>query len=138
MKTRGFTLLEILVVIAVIAILLGIATPSYLRWRDASLLRQAQMLVSTELTKERTTAKRTNSARAVTWTATTFNGKTLDGGVKINETPQTITFVQPYGTLKEDASGSVPEYEITLKKGSLSAVVRVTGVFGKPIAKAVY
>lgn len=135
-RWAGFTLLELLVVLAVLGVLLALATPSYLRWRDASLLRQAQTLVAAELDRARSEAKRTNSPRSVTWTATSFAGRPLEGGVTIASPPQTVTYVQPYGTLQA-VGGTLPAYEITLRRGTRSAPVRVVGVFGKAVVKAV-
>ena len=130
MKRDGFTILEMLAVIAILGILLGIGIPSYLRWQQSQLLTQAQTLIATELSSARTKAKRANAAQEVTWTASTFNGKKLDR-VTISTSPQTLTYQQPYGTLREDSAGNLPELTLTLNLGSRTAAVYVGGVFGK-------
>ncbi len=59
-NNRGFTLIEMLVVIALVAILAGISTPAYLNWMENARFREAARNVSSMLRDARARAVTTN------------------------------------------------------------------------------
>jgi len=62
---RGLSLLEVLVVMAILGVLLGLAVPNYLRWRAQAELDEAARSLAQAFQYARAEAKRTNSPRCV-------------------------------------------------------------------------
>ena len=56
MRHPGTTLIELIVVMAVLAILLGVAVPSSAQWRDAAAVRAARDELASALARARATA----------------------------------------------------------------------------------
>nr|WP_255578717.1 MULTISPECIES: type II secretion system protein [unclassified Deinococcus] len=107
----GFTLLEVLVVIAVIGILLAIGMPSYQAWITRTELDRAASIVSTEINAARSAA-RNGAAQTVTLTA---NGTSIQSrGLTItlpsarSKENVTLVFEPPYGTLQAQAGAVNP------------------------------
>jgi prepilin-type N-terminal cleavage/methylation domain-containing protein len=132
---KGFTLLELLIVLAILAVLLGIAVNNYQRYRSRLELEQAQQVFVQTLNRARSDAKRLSQNQTITWTGELLtigerevvlsesSGVTL---VKITGA-NTLTYTAPYGRV-----ASVGEYEFELQgRGDLTSKVYVYGVTGK-------
>ena len=83
-KAGGFSLFELLIVIAVIAVVSAIVTPNIISWRNSAKLRGAAGNVKGDLEMSKARAVRESSPVTVTFTATnyqvTFTDK--DGNVR--------------------------------------------------------
>jgi prepilin-type N-terminal cleavage/methylation domain-containing protein len=131
---QGFTLLEFLIVLSVLALFLGIAANSYARYRATLELRQAQQVFVQELNRARSDARRLSQSQSVTWTerVITVGERTvmLSDSASITlvklRGANTLTYSAPYGR------SSAGEYEFELRgPGNLSNKVYVYGVTGK-------
>ncbi|MEF8699496.1 MAG: GspH/FimT family pseudopilin [Candidatus Accumulibacter sp. UW26] len=89
----GFTLIEVMVVVALLSVLLGLGAPAFSRYVANVRLRSTAETVLADLQKARTTAIRENSN--VTWAATGSSGaivigasvSDIDGGDALVFTP---------------------------------------------------
>ncbi|GAA5534379.1 type II secretion system protein [Deinococcus aluminii] len=147
MDTRGFTLLELLVVLAIIGILAGIFGISLIRSIRNAELREAATQVATDLRRARSQAQRGSadvvlvlpgSGGGTTYTVDTVT-KTLPNNVKVickttcgSGTTTNVTYQAPYGELGAGATGSA--YTIRSPMSGISDLeVRIVGVTGKVI-----
>ena len=71
-KERGFSLVELITVIALLAILAAIAVPGYISWRSNSQLRRAALDVYSSLQKTKSEAVKRNILCAVTFSSSNF------------------------------------------------------------------
>lgn len=89
MTQHGFTLLELMIVVGIMAIAVTIGLPNYLMWYNKSQLREASSELSGNLNLAKMSAKNQNTT--VTATLATVNGK-----VTASFTPSSIpTQVMP-------------------------------------------
>jgi prepilin-type N-terminal cleavage/methylation domain-containing protein len=134
-NNAGFTLLEILVVLAILAVFLGIAVNNYQRYRSRLDLQQAQQTFVQTLNRARSDAKRLSQNQTLTWTAKVI--KWGEKEIQLSESASvtlvkitganTLTYTAPYGRVS-----SVGEYEFELQgRGDLTSSVYVYGVTGK-------
>ena len=65
-RETGFTLVELMVALAIVTIAVGLAMPSYLQWHAQSQLRQATSEIATQLTIARMAAMNRNRSVDVT------------------------------------------------------------------------
>lgn len=119
---RGFTLIEILVVLAILGILLGLGIWSYTRWARTAEVRAAAAQLSADLNRVRTTAQRSSanaslrfdSAQAYRLILPAASGgtlaRTLPAGLQVKTYPdeaaltgKTITYQAPYAELSADS-----------------------------------
>lgn len=97
-KSEGFSLFELLVVLAVIAVVSAVVTPSILSWRSNAKLRGAASNLKGDLQLSKAKAVRERSPVTVTFTAThyqvtftdkdgnvrTLRNRKLPGGVRVD------------------------------------------------------
>jgi prepilin-type N-terminal cleavage/methylation domain-containing protein len=130
----GFTLLELLIVIAVVALLLGIAATNYAYYRTRLELRQAQQVLVQELNRARSDARRLSQTQVVTWTDKSITVGTREvtlsssGAVTLVKLKgaNSLEYSAPYGTIRST------DYAFELRgPGKLTNTVYVYGVTGK-------
>jgi prepilin-type N-terminal cleavage/methylation domain-containing protein len=143
---RGYTLLEILIVLIVIAILVTIAVLSLVRYRQSLLLQQATTQVASDLTYARSQARRSSS----NWTFQINNSgqyqvgpsasigaaavKSLPTGVTFGSVI-TINFTSPYGQLDTSAAGGNYTGFTLSGPGGITSQVNVVGIGGKVVTQ---
>lgn len=147
LREVGFSLIEFLIVIAVIAILVGIAAPNYLRWRATTITAEAAQQFARDVDRLRTEAKRENLKKKVavpTSEGTSYDiidvesGDTrtvsLPGGTIIAPLGASteFTFSPPYGT----TDAPLRSFEVRwIADPDIKRTVRVVGVTGKVIVQ---
>ncbi len=71
-NTSGFTILELMIVLALAAIVASIAAPSFLTWRSDAKLRSAVSMIRGDLEMARSQAMRENNFVAVSFNTTNY------------------------------------------------------------------
>lgn len=136
MAARGVSLLEILVFLAVLALLLGLGGSWWQGLRQELRLREAVAQFSTDLARARAEARRQSQDWRVEvrepggsyWMGPAGNlvERNLPGGVSFSGAGQ-VTFVAPYGLL------DVADRQFTLGLGTRTVKVNVVGLTGKVV-----
>ena len=114
-EESGFTLIELLIVLVIIGILLAIAVPSYLGFKDRANKTAAQANVRSALAAAETYYADNNTY--ATMTPTLLKG--IDAGIKINEasgTATTYTLSACSGNYKATING--PGGSVTVDTGT--------------------
>jgi prepilin-type N-terminal cleavage/methylation domain-containing protein len=133
-STGGFTLLELLIVVSILAIFLGLAVTGYSRYRAGLELQEAQQIFVQELNRARSEARRLSQTQSITWTDKTLliGAREIplsDSGfvtLAVIRGAKSLEYGAPYGTIRS------AEYEFELRgRGNLSKKVYVYGVTGK-------
>ena len=153
---HGFTLIEVLVVIAILGILMTLGFGSYTRWRASSAVMEGAQQFARDIDRTRTSAKRenvcwqiklTSSSDSTTYqllsftntdcsgTASRTQNRALPTGTRLSflsGNPEYINFFPPYGT-----TDSAPnKYEIKWAANSLiKRAVHVSSILGKTVIK---
>jgi prepilin-type N-terminal cleavage/methylation domain-containing protein len=93
-KQSGFTIYEIMVVIAIIAILASIAVPNYLAWLPKQKLRNAASDLRANMQNARLVAVKQNGNCSVTFNTSndSYAIPCLDKTVKLSDYDPTVTF----------------------------------------------
>jgi prepilin-type N-terminal cleavage/methylation domain-containing protein len=131
--SRGFTLVEMLIVIAILGIVLGIAAPNFTRYRDNANLKEAARDISSDiqLYKQRAIAENTNYE-------ITFSGNTYDvnkgatpvvRGKRIGANNAAIVISSPYpgGKIELETRGTLkPSGELRLKHSRRGSEATIT------------
>ncbi len=89
LNTKGFTLIEIMIAIAIVAIGTAIAVPNYLVYRDKSKLREAANVLKGDLYRAKITAIKNHTSITVqfnanNYTITSLGTKELPAGITID------------------------------------------------------
>lgn len=147
-NTKGFSIIELIIVVAMISVLIGIATPSYLEWRANTIATEAAQQLARDILGQRTEAKRENATRRVSATVnnTTYTLESLDedgnvtdtqvislpNGTLIAAVPSVlpVVFSPPYGTITEPVSTFTVAWA---SDPSIDRDVNVVGVMGKVV-----
>ncbi len=117
MRRQGFTLIEVLIVIAIIGILAAIGIVNLSRWRATSAVMEGAQQFAQAVSKTRTEAKRTNACRQISLAAytdsnTQYQVKEYSGAECSTATgtvPPTRTYTMPPGTrlVRTNSTGAV-------------------------------
>jgi len=146
-RTSGLSAIEIIVVLAILAILLGMGYVSFLRYQRNLVLQEAATQVASDLLQLRSQARRTSSDYEFTATQNTPNYRRGPAGSPTNTTlpagvsfvlgqaasfPSTLTFRAPDGTVINAGNSSFG----LLGPGGNKRCVNVIGITGKVIIRA--
>ena len=135
-RSGGFSILELLVVLAVVGILFAIATPSYLAWQVRTSTREAAVQLARSIDRARIDTKRTGVS--ITVSATELDpfvfvvdgtDQSLPSLVEVTST-SSVSFNPPYGTQEE---AEVEFRIVSTRDASVGRTVRVVGVLGKVV-----
>ena len=91
-KNSGFSLIELVIVIAVIAIIASFAVPSFISWRNKAQLGQAARDLYGNFQKAKMEAARSNRNCAVSFNNITVDGQTYDYVVYIDDSPFNLQY----------------------------------------------
>jgi prepilin-type N-terminal cleavage/methylation domain-containing protein len=134
---QGFSLVEIVVTLAVLGILLGIGGINWIRYQRVAAVREAAALLATDLVALRSQARRVSqdqvfSIKAGAKTYTKGATKvTLPNGVTVSKVVNgDIRFEAPYGTVQRSSGFTLKGFE------NIELQVNVIGVGGKVVVRA--
>jgi type II secretory pathway pseudopilin PulG len=139
MKTKAFTLLELLLVLATLSILLLLGITGWLSFRARLTLQQAQQSFVQELNRARSDSRKLSVDQTISWTGSSVTVSAA-GAERVTHFPQGVSLVQERGY--ESLSYSAPygrnertaDYRFLLKNPSgQEARVIVYGVTGQVV-----
>ncbi|GHG04438.1 pili assembly chaperone [Deinococcus piscis] len=142
-RQAGFSLIEVLVVMAILGILLSMGIVNYIRNVQAAEVRDAAALITSQLRQARAQAQKDSVDMKMSWNAAGQYGlgpasasstmQALPKGVqlrcKTSCEGSSVTFGAPFGELRS-ATGTVFEL-VSPYEGIRSYEVRLVGVTGK-------
>lgn len=142
-RDGGFTIIEMLVVIAILSVLFALGFGAYRDWRDAENFRAAQRTIFETLNQARSDARRESQHQTLSWAGRTGNDRLQV--CRAEDDCQTVTL--PYGATFDVVDGPNTTFAYTAPFGRKTATeiewlvrsrdeerfarVRVYGVTGK-------
>lgn len=126
-RSRGFTLIELMVVVAIMAILAGISTPYILDWIDASKLRSGVSSVTTHLALVRSEAIKTSADKtlAITTTAPWSVGEVSATAACDAQCTMTATSATTLTFTRRGVLNPLTEVTLTLQSGKGTKQVQI-------------
>ena len=91
-KNSGFSLVELMMVIGLIAIIASIAMPSLIKWRNKAQLGKAARDLYGSFQKAKMEATRSNRYCAVSFNSVTVDGQTYDYVAYIDDSPFNLQY----------------------------------------------
>ena len=134
----GFTLIEMLVVLAIIGLLMTLGTPAYLRWIATNDVTNAAQTLTQEVARVRTQVKRRDAPITLVVTdggSSVVSDRTVPLSLSSVTGALNLTFVPPYGTL---ATGTVTPQSVTIhstRNAGVSRQVSIVSLFGKTVVQ---
>ena len=134
----GFTLVEMLAVLAIIGLLMTLGIPTYFRWIATNEVTNAAQTLTQEVARVRTQVKRRDAPITLIVTdggSSVVSDRTVSMPLSSVAGGLTLTFVPPYGTL---ASGTATPQSVTVRStrnASVSRQVSVVSLFGKTVVR---
>ena len=134
----GFTLVEMLAVLAIIGLLMSLGTPVYLRWIAVNEVTNAARTLTQEVARVRTQVKRLNAPITLVVAnggSSVVSDRTVTLPLSSVAGQLNLIFIPPYGTL---ASGTATPQSVTIRSSrnsSVSRQVSIVSLFGKAVVQ---
>ena len=138
-RTRaGFTLVEILAVLAIIGLLMALGTPVYLRWIAVNEVTNAARTLTQEVARVRTQVKRLDAPITLVVAdggSSVVSDRTVTLPLSSVAGQLNLTFVPPYGTLSSDTATPQSVTIRSSRNSSVSRQVSIVSLFGKAVVQ---
>lgn len=130
---RGFSLIEMLIVMAILSILLAIGAMSYINWRDSEHFRESQRTLLDAINRARVDSRRTSHDQTISWDTGKVDSITIDNGAA-----DPLTIELPYGVTFETLTGDGSDISYTYQApfGRVGGTNFALGLYGKGDRKA--
>ena len=145
MNRAGFTLLEVLVVLAILGILLAEGTGPYHGWAQSVAVREAAEELAVNITRAKTAAKRENTPWTLQVTGETSYELGPVGGtmqrvnlpdtVRLTTTGSSVVFIPPHG-VRQSSSLGAPSFALQHHANpSKTRTVKVISIIGEVVVQ---
>lgn len=143
-KSKGFTILELLIVMAIAAILLGVAVPSYTYFNENSRLKNTALILYSTIIFARSEAIKRNSPVTITPDSSDWvdGWKVLDDITTLRDqnAMSKIVIKGPSGKITFDndgrvTSGTSPTFYVTIEDSNTHMRCITIGLSGNPRIK---
>lgn len=131
-KNKGFSLIELIIVIAIIGIMAAIAAPNFTRYRDNANLREAARDVSSDIQLYKQRAMAENVNYLITFSGKTYDvkkGATTVASKTIGANNAAIVISSPYpgGKIEFETRGTLkPSGTLKLKHSTRNSEATIT------------